>query len=419
MKIAVFGLGYVGSVTSVCLTAAGHEVWGVDEHQVKVDWINQGIPPIREPEFADRLKDALAAGRLRATSDARLAILNTDVALICVGTPTSATGATSLSALQSVIGGIAKVLKAEPHPYLVAVRSTIPPGIMASEVVPVLSSIPGARVCFNPEFLREGTAIPDFFAPPFTVLGIEAEDSVAASIVSDMEKVYSLKGVPTVRLNYKEAELVKVISNAYHALKINFANEVGSLASRVGADPLRLMEAFCLDTKLNISAKYLRPGFAFGGSCLPKDVRGLIHVAHERGLSLPVIEAILPSNQAHLDRARALIEAHPARVFGIAGIVFKADTDDVRESPAVALARALIDQGKEVLIYEPEIELSRLVGANLGFLEQHLPEYRKCIVDWETFRTRAEVIAFSRSGIVRDESALTQPKVRLYSLQGY
>jgi GDP-mannose 6-dehydrogenase len=295
---------------------------------------------------------------------------------------------------------------------------------MANDVLPLLATILAKeanmiRVCFNPEFLREGSAISDFFAPPFTVIGVEAPENIADTVVADMESVYSLAGVPTVRLNYKEAELVKVISNAFHALKIDFANEVGSLAARVGADPVRLMDAFCLDTKLNIAGKYLRPGFAFGGSCLPKDVRGLIHVAQSLGLSLPVMESILPSNHQHLKRALALLTAQPGQVFGIAGLVFKADTDDVRESPAVNLARALIDQGKEVLIYEPEIQIERLVGANLASLEERLPEFRKCFVDWPTFRSRAEVVAISRSGFAAEISSLVQPVVRLYSLEGY
>jgi GDP-mannose 6-dehydrogenase len=274
-------------------------------------------------------------------------------------------------------------------------------------------------VCFNPEFLREGTAIDDFFAPPFTVVGIGGKPAVVDAVVRQMEKIYALPSVPTVRLNFKEAELVKVISNAFHAMKIDFANEVGSLAVRLGADPERLMDAFSLDTKLNISPQYLRPGFAFGGSCLPKDVRGLTHVAHKLGLSLPLIEAILPSNQEHLKRALAAVQSHPSRVVGLAGLVFKADTDDVRESPAVLLARALLDAGKDVLIYEPEIQLDRLVGANLAHLTERLPEFRKCFVDWPTLAAQADVVVVSRSMVVLLPSMeqLKQPTVMLYRLQ--
>jgi len=274
------------------------------------------------------------------------------------------------------------------------------------------------RACFNPEFLREGTAIPDFYAPPFTVVGVEGERSETDGVIAEIERIYGLTDVPTVRLNFKEAELVKLISNAFHALKIDFANEVGSLAARLGADPVRLMDAFALDTKLNISPKYLQPGFAFGGSCLPKDVRGLAHVAHSLGLSLPLVEAILPSNQEHLKRAVAAIQARPGRVVGLVGLVFKADTDDVRESPAVSLARALIDAGKEVLIFEPEIQLDRLVGANLAYLASRLPEFRECIVDWPTLAARAEVVAISRPGILEPSSLerLRQPRIALYRL---
>jgi GDP-mannose 6-dehydrogenase len=424
MKIAVFGLGYVGSVTSVCLALNGHEVWGVDVDAIKVDWISKGIPPLKEPAFAERLRTVLDAGRLKVTMDARLAIRQTEAALICVGTPTSNTGETYLGAVEHAIMGLNEALLAEPHPYLIAVRSTIPPGTMQQLILPLLQAGAGRSmgddlgVCFNPEFLREGTAIDDFFAPPFTVVGIEGETAVADAIVSQVEKIYALPNVPTVRLNFKEAELVKVISNAFHAMKIDFANEVGSLAVRLGADPERLMDAFCLDTKLNISPKYLRPGFAFGGSCLPKDVRGLTHVAHKLGLSLPLIEAILPSNQEHLKRALSAVQSHPGRVVGLAGLVFKADTDDVRESPAVLLARALLDAGKDVLIYEPEIQLDRLVGANLAHLEERLPEFRKRFVDWPTLAAQADVVVVSRSMVVSQPSMeqLKQLKIILHRL---
>ncbi len=427
MKIAVFGLGYVGSVTSVCLAQNGHEVWGVDEHALKVEWISKGIPPLREPEFAERLRMVVDAGLLKATTDARLAIRNTELALICVGTPTTNTGATCLRAVESVLRGISEALAAEPHAYLIAVRSTIPPGTMQNLVLPLLQAGAGRvlgsdlRVCFNPEFLREGTAIPDFFAPPFTVVGHEGDPAETDRVVGLMEAAYAIKDVRTVRLNFKEAELVKVISNAYHALKIGFANEVGSLAAKVGADPVRLMDAFCLDDKLNISSKYLRPGFAFGGSCLPKDVKGLIHVGHSLGLSLPLFENILPSNDAHLKRAYEAVMARPARVVGLAGLVFKADTDDVRESPAVTLARALIDAGKEVLIYEPEIQVDRLVGANLAHLEERLPEYKSCIVDWLTLSSRADLILLSRSGIVHPVSLqqAKKPWIALNRIDAY
>lgn len=409
MRIAVFGLGYVGSVTSVCLAMNGHDVWGVDPHAVKVEWIAKGIPPIREPEFAERLMTVLHAGRLHATTDAAVAVRETDVAMICVGTPTTDAGACDLGALGHVLDDITAALAAHPHPYLIAVRSTIPPGTMETFVVPRVRS--GAarargdelRVCFNPEFLREGTAIRDFFEPPFTVFGIDETAAGADHVVSDMEVAYGLAQVRTIRLNFKEAELVKVICNAFHALKIDFANEVGSVAARVGADPVRLMEAFCLDTKLNASAKYLRPGFAFGGSCLPKDVRGLLHVAHGHGLSLPLVESILPSNRSHLQRAFHAVMSRPGRIVGLAGLVFKADTDDVRESPAVALARQLIDAGRDVLLYEPEIRLDRLIGVNLAYLEHYLPEFRTCLVDWPTLARRAETVVSTREGILSAE----------------
>ena len=427
MKIAVFGLGYVGSVTSVCLTLNGHEVWGVDEHALKVDWISRGIPPLNEPRFAEELKIALASGRFQVTTDAVKAIRETEAALICVGTPSTPSGATDLTALRSVLAGFNAALIAHPHPYLIAVRSTIPPGTMQEVVMPALRD--GAmrvlgdslRMCFNPEFLREGTAIDDFFAPPFTVVGAEGSPEAVKAVLAAAERMYALPGVPVMHLNFKEAELVKVISNAYHAVKINFANEVGIVAAKVGADPLRLMDAFCQDTKLNISAKYLRPGFAFGGSCLPKDVRGLIHVAHASGLNLPLMQSILPSNDAHLKRALDLLLAGSGRVIGLVGAVFKSDTDDLRESPSISLARALLDAGRRVLIYEPEIQLDRLVGANLHHLETRLPEYRQCFCSWPTLQAEAQLIAISRPGVVSptDLTGLRVPIVRLHQLVDY
>ena len=427
MRIAVFGLGYVGSVTSVCLTLNGHEVWGVDEHALKVDWISRGIPPLNEPRFAEELKTALASGRFQVTTDAARAIRETEAALICVGTPSMPSGATDLTALRRVLAGFNAVLMAHPHPYLIAVRSTIPPGTMQDVVIPTLRD--GAmrvlgdslRVCFNPEFLREGTAIDDFFAPPFTVVGAEGNPETVEAVLAAVERMYVLPGVPVLHLNLKEAELVKVISNAYHAMKINFANEVGIVAAKVGADPIRLMDAFCQDTKLNISAKYLRPGFAFGGSCLPKDVRGLIHVAHAFGLNLPLMQSILPSNDAHLQRALDLLLARPVQVIGLVGAVFKSDTDDLRESPALSLARALIDAGRRVLIFEPEIQLDRLVGANLHHLESCLPEYRQCFCTWPALQAEAQLIAISRPGVVPAPglAGLGVPIVRLHQLADY
>jgi GDP-mannose 6-dehydrogenase len=315
-----------------------------------------------------------------------------------------------------VIRTIDDMLLAAPHPYTVVVRSTIPPGTMERFVLPILRSGarqvlgPALKVCCNPEFLREGSAINDFFNPPYIVIGLAETGAESDAIVEEVETAYGLAtAAPTVRLGFREAELLKVICNAFHALKIAFANEVGAVAARVGANPIALMDAFVLDTKLNISPVYLRPGFAFGGSCLPKDIRGLLHVGHTADLRMPLCESILPSNDEHLQRALSAVMAQPGRVVGLAGVVFKPHTDDVRESPAIWLARRIIDAGRTLLIYEPEINVGRLIGANLAFIEENLPEYRQCLVGWEALAGQADVIAVAHG-------QLTQPVVALYRL---
>lgn len=427
MRIAVFGLGYVGSVTAVCLTLVGHEVWGVDKDPTKVEWMANGIAPINEPGFTDQLKTALDTGRLHIVTDPSLAIANTDAALICVGTPPSESGATYLGFVDNVIKEIDHVLSAKPHPYTIAVRSTIPPGTMEGFILPVLSRGAGQvlggnlRICFNPEFLREGSAIHDFFNPPFTIVGLPDADSSSDRMVAEMRDVYNIGDAPIIVMSYKEAELLKVICNAFHAMKISFANEVGSLAALLGANPERLMEAFVRDTKLNISPAYLRPGFAFGGSCLPKDIRGLVHVGHELGLKLPLCESILPSNEQHLNRALSVVLSHPSQVVGMAGVVFKSGTDDVRESPALFIARRIIDAGKELIIYEPEINIERVVGANLDFLQEQLPEFRQCLVHWELFINRADIFVFTRPDVVPPsvKKGIAKPVIDLYRIEPY
>lgn len=426
MRIAVFGLGYVGSVTAVCLTENGHDVIGVDQNPTKVEWMSNAIPPINEPGFAERLRRALRDGRFRATTDAQAATAGSDLGLVCVGTPTAANGETFLGAVEDVVRAVNDALLASPHAYTLAVRSTIPPGAMEERVLPILYS--GAarelgsslRVCFNPEFLREGSAINDFSNPPYTIVGMAEIEPAADLLVRSIESAYCLTtAAPTIRLRFKEAELLKVICNAFHALKIAFANEVGTLASRVGADPIAVMDAFVQDTKLNISAAYLRPGFAFGGSCLPKDIRGLLHLMDTAGLRLPLCKSILPSNDEHLQRGLAAIMAHDGSTVGLAGIVFKPRTDDVRESPALWLARRILNGGRKLLVYEPEIDIARLVGANLAFMEKHLPEYRHCLVSWEKFAAEADTIAVVRPGLIPSAARekLHQPVISLYEVE--
>jgi GDP-mannose 6-dehydrogenase len=427
MRIAVFGLGYVGSVTAVCLTLKGHTVWGVDKNQTKVRWIEENIPPINEPRFADHLKTALDTERLHVVTDAATAVANTDLAFICVGTPPSKTGDVYLGFVKTVVEEIDQLLTAKPHSYTIVVRSTVPAGTTEEFILPILSKGVGKllgkdlRLCFNPEFLREGNAIEDFFNPPFTIIGLPESDTASVITTTKVAQAYDIENTSVIVMSCKEAELLKIICNTFHALKITFANEIGSLAAKLGVDPERLMRTFVQDTKLNLSASYLRPGFAFGGSCLPKDIQSLVHIGHELGLKLPLCEAILPSNEQHLHRALSAVLSHRCKVVGMVGLAFKSGTDDIRESPALWLARKIIDAGKKLYIYEPQIEIEKLIGANRSFLQKSLPEFKECITNWELLADSADVIIFTLPDIVPSitKERLTKPVIDLYRVGAY
>ncbi|MCI0441412.1 MAG: nucleotide sugar dehydrogenase, partial [Chloroflexi bacterium] len=331
MKISVFGLGWVGAVTAVCLADNGHEVWGVDNDPKKVEWIRSGIAPVREPGLGEKLARVLEAGALNVTLNAYEAVAATDIAMVCVGTPTRAGGGTDLSYIESVIESIGGALREIGNPITVVVRSTVPIGTTQNVILPRLEEVSGMKVgrglqlLTNPEFLREGTALKDFQSPPFNVVGRPQE--ACEDGVESMQKLYEAINAPFIALNFQEAELLKLACNGFHALKVAFANEIGTLAGRLDADPVRVMEAFALDTKLNVSRAYLRPGFAFGGSCLPKDVRAINHVASTLDIELPLCESILPSNERHLDRIAGPIIASYANRIGVVGLVFKSGTD--------------------------------------------------------------------------------------------
>ena len=404
VRIAVFGLGYVGLVTAVCHADSGHQVIGVEHDSRKLDRVGRGVSPIGEPGVESLLAKALSAGAFALTRDVRRAVSATEMALICVGTPSSMTHGTDLTAVLSVIREIATALHGAQRDYTVVLRSTVPPGTTKGYVAPELKRVLGrahssdVALYFNPEFLRQGSAIADFRDPPFTVLGTHDGNSPPSGAATSALGADS--GVSQVVLNYQEAELLKIACNAFHALKIDFANEIGTLAGHVDADPRRVMNAFKMDTKLNISAAYLRPGFAFGGSCLPKDVRSLIHVAGKQGLRLPVAQSILPSNDAHLDRITEHVVGLGSKTIGMVGITFKANTDDLRESAAMRLIERLRGAGKEVFVYEPEIRLDTLVGTNLDYLRSVLPDYVERLVDWSTLLTRVGVLLITRSGLI-------------------
>jgi GDP-mannose 6-dehydrogenase len=374
MRVSVFGLGYVGAVTAACLAARGHVVIGVDIDQEKVGAINAGRSPLVEPGLAALIAGAVGAGRLSATASAALAVAASELALICVGTPDRGDGAADLAALERCCAGIGQALRTTPGRHVVVVRSTVPPGTMTGKVLPWLEAASGRRVgrdlglCFQPEFLREGQAIADFEDPAKTVIAASDEDSAARLV-----ELCAGQGAPPARTEFATAELLKYVDNAWHALKVGFANEVGELARGLGLDARALMALFRLDRKLNLSAAYLEPGLGFGGSCLPKDLRAHGRLGRGLGRELPILEAVLPSNRLRLEHVVERIARHPVRRIGVLGLSFKAGTDDLRESPMVELIERLVGRRYEVRIYDPLVDPAALTGANRAFAEARLP----------------------------------------------
>jgi GDP-mannose 6-dehydrogenase len=370
MKISVFGLGYVGAVSAACLAADGHTVVGVDTNPVKADLLNQGRAPVIEAGLGELVADGVRAGRLRATTDAEEAVASTDLGFVCVGTPSRGNGSLDLTYLRRVAGDIGQAIRHRRSPLVVVVRSTVLPGTTRQVLLPDLERAAGqpVAVAVYPEFLREGTAIRDYHEPPKVVLG--ALDPVVRELVTP---VAARPGAPLLQTDLELAEMAKYADNAWHALKVTFANEIGSLAKAQGLDGQAVMEILCADTKLNLSPVYLRPGFAFGGSCLPKDVRALRYQGRALDLDLPVLNAILPSNAQQLDRAFQLVTDAGARQVGVLGLAFKAGTDDLRESPMVELVERLIGKGFDVRVYDANVNLAKLVGANKSYILDQIP----------------------------------------------
>ncbi len=375
MRVAVFGLGYVGSVSAACLAELGHSVVGVDVNPWKAEIIGRGQAPIVEPGLADLLSRMVAAGRLTATTDAASALDGADVSLVCVGTPSDRTGAIDCSHLEEVARQIGASLdRAAPY-HVVIVRSTVLPGVLRGRVLPALEAAGGRSAasggfgfCVNPEFLRESTAIQDFRSPPFTLIGALDERSAATA-----SALYAGIDAPVIPMGLDEAPMVKYASNAYHALKITFANEIGALCRSLGVDAQAVMQVFCRDDKLNVSAAYLRPGFAFGGSCLPKDVRALLYQARHADVDLPLLGSILPSNDVHLRRALDAVVGTGLRRIGVIGLSFKTGTDDLRESPLVHLIETLLGKGFDLRVYDEEVSLARIFGGNREYIDKTVP----------------------------------------------
>jgi len=382
MRVSIFGIGYVGCVSAACLAQEGHSVIGVDVDPVKVNALNEGRAPFFEPGLDDLIKQMVVARRLFATVDSGEAIRNSEIALICVGTPTNGKGRIHLSHLKRVFATIGDELQSKDDYFVVALRSTVMAAAVSQELIPMLQAHAGRRTrdqlgfAYNPEFLREGVALEDFRNPPWTIIG--SDDPRAAETVATL---YGGLPSPIVITTMQTAVLVKYLSNAFHALKVAFANEAGEVCRELGADSKATMELFCHDTKLNISTRYLKPGFAFGGSCLPKDVKALVAEAARRGLQLPVLSSILPSNTAHLQRCISEVTGLGKRRIGLVGLAFKQGTDDLRESPAVELAERLLGKGCDIRIYEPAIAESRLHGSNRAFIEKSIPHIWNVLTD--------------------------------------
>jgi GDP-mannose 6-dehydrogenase len=388
MRVSVFGLGYVGCVSAAAFAADGHEVVGVDVNADKVSAVNGGLSPIVEPGLEELLARATADGRLRATTDAEGAIQATEVSLVCVGTPSRRNGSLDLTYLERVVEQIGGALASVHHYHVVVVRSTVLPGTTHEMVIPALERASGKKygegfgVSVNPEFLREGTALNDFRKPPLTLVGHNHAADASGTIA-----LYQAIDAPLVCTSIRVAEMMKYTSNTWHALKVCFANEIGNLCKRLGVDSHEVMDIFCRDEKLNLSSYYLKPGFAFGGSCLPKDVRALQYRAKEVDLDLPVISQILPSNRMQIEHAFDQVLETGRKKVGLLGFSFKAGTDDLRESPLVILAEALLGKGLSLSIYDKNVSLARLVGANKEYIEQQIPHLASLLCD-----TVAEVI---------------------------
>ena len=400
MKIAVFGLGYVGVVSAACLARDGHSVVGIDPNAVKLDFVRRGKSPIVEPGLEELIAAAAASGRLTVGSDCAAGVAHAEVLLVCVGTPGQANGSLDLTYVRRVVQQIGAELAGNRGYRVVVIRSTLLPGSMQSVVIPLLEESSGRKagrdfgVCINPEFLREGTAIYDYDHPPKTVIG--ASDERAAASVREL---YASLGAPLVLTDLRTAEMVKYVDNSWHAVKVTFANEVGRLAKAMGVDARQVMRFFCLDTKLNISSAYLRPGFAFGGSCLPKDVRALTYQGRLLDVDTPMLGAILASNQLHVAHALSMIRATGRRRVGLLGLSFKEGTDDLRESPIVTLAEQLIGKGYELLVYDRNVTLASLVGANRDYILNHIPHIGRLMVErLDQLIEHAEVVVMASAG---------------------
>lgn len=401
MKITVFGLGYVGMTSAACLARKGHDVIGVDISEEKIATVNAGRSPIAEPGLADLVKQAVDEGRLKAAKDSAAAILASEMAIVCVGTPSLPDGSHNMSFIAEVSRQIARQLdRARSNPLTVVYRSTFRPGTMEELIQPVFEQtlknrIDRVELVYNPEFLREASAVEDYFNPPKIVVGTKD-----GKLCLKLDIINTDLKAPLFCTRYREAELTKFVDNSFHAVKVAFANEVGRVCQRLGVSAKTVHEIFVSDTKLNISPRYFRPGGAFGGSCLPKDIRALQHIADDAGAHTHLVNSLLRSNEAHKNFLFELCTrdlAPGAKVLMI-GLAFKADSDDVRESPNIDLARKLLQANFALSIYDPHLEPAKLLGQNLGYAFSNLPTLRKLLIPKTTTETESFDLVIDNRG---------------------
>lgn len=399
MKISIMGLGYVGSVSAACLTRNGHTVIGVDTNQTKVDLINSGLTPIIEKDVGEIIRSSVNANLLSATTKTTDAVRDSELSIVCVGTPSMLNGNLDLTYVRRVCEEIGVALQDKKQFHIVVIRSTMLPGSMRDIVIPTLESSSSKTagvdfgVCINPEFLREGTAVYDFYHPPKTVIGSidDTTSNVVASLYENLE-------APLIQTDLSTAEMVKYTDNVWHALKIGFANEIGLISKAVGIDGHKVMDIFCSDRKLNLSSNYLKPGFAFGGSCLPKDVRALAYKSKSLDLTLPIINSILHDNERHIRRGIDMITSKGHRRVGILGVSFKAGTDDLRESPVVEVIESLLGKGYDLKLYDYNVNLATISGANKDYILNKIPHISRLMVNsMEEVMQHAETVVIGNS----------------------
>ncbi len=393
--VAVLGLGYVGCVTAACLASLGHRVVGIDRDERKVRDVENGRAPFFEPGLEDLIRENVALGRLSAATSAD-ALAAADIALVCVGTPSERNGNLALDQLRRAVAEIAGHLPRRQKPLIVAIRSTVFPGTCEQLVLPAFADYPEVSVVSHPEFLREGSAVRDFFEPALLVVG--GDDPAALHSVAGL---HANSGVNAAIVSLRSAEMIKYACNAFHAVKITFANEIGALSERVGVEGTEVMATLCQDSKLNCSPAYLKPGFAFGGSCLPKDLRALMYRAGQVGLRLPLLESTLPGNEEHLKRAMDAVLELPAQRIGVIGLAFKENTDDLRESPVVTLLEQLIGKGRAVRVFDPRISLENIYGSNRTFLQESIPHIGRILM-----RSLDQILHWSDSLVVTQKQTL-------------